>query len=837
MELIGSLLPWGTGGSWIFQYGDINAGTLERESFLVSEYGTSAKAKAAALKYQKLQQPRLEKVHIPAITAKSHGFSYDEWIKKPTAERQLIISTKFQDEARKIKRAAGGYEQTFTYKNKTYTIPTKFPEDQIPKLKKFLKSFKDWKAKGSNIQAYSTLKGRGPAFDNTEGDVWRRLIKYAKGEAPLGAGKTGTGALYKTIFDELKLPKKDLDIIKNFDKQSVWAVQAARAGLKGAEAHVADPLIEPILNFLKKNPGATETELFSAIRKTAGKNLTNGEITTAAVRAHANGASKLLMEARKEPLGEFRFKELRNITSLQLEKALGSLYAIFPNQIFRDFSGTVREFYKDNPTLRKRALDKLKAYGEIRVKIATELGIGKPGRGGAAFQFDHPISFKALKKGGDLAGAIRTNPIAGDVNQFKGALDKKLNEFQKNIIKGTNVEGNLKKIDTLKNINKTLFGKLAGDFTIDATGKIKVLDYGAKAVLDPTYNIAKSLEANLPLGQQIKKTIGGIKPQLTEVLGETGAKTFMAEAAKLKTFFNSETHTVQRHIANALDCGRAEGGRIGYALGTATINCVNTKLTNEPVQSSMRLRVAEGVGKIKPAATSFLKMLGRGGVKAAPFAAVAALGAVAEPLVKQFRNDDYSTYLSDPEQQGSMLLAMVEAETPKVDEEILKWQYPGMIGGAAAAIPGSSAVYKARRKPFKTRAAMGVPRAALGPVGKFLAGSFSPLGVAASLPISVAAQVKGGSEIEDIATDPFNWMGPAFASAGARMATRGMPQTGILAKAIRMGMSPGALRVLSRAGIYGLAASAGLTGYDWWKNRGKDKDDEFKVRTYKDDDD
>ena len=41
-----------------------------------------------------------------------------------------------------------------------------------------------------------------------------------------------------------------------------------------------------------------------------------------------------------------------------------------------------------------------------------------------------------------------------------------------------------------------------------------------------------------------------------------------------------------------------------------------------------------------------------------------------------------------------MLLATIEGETPKVDEEILKWQYPGMAAGAAAAIPGSSAVYE-----------------------------------------------------------------------------------------------------------------------------------------------
>ena len=37
-----------------------------------------------------------------------------------------------------------------------------------------------------------------------------------------------------------------------------------------------------------------------------------------------------------------------------------------------------------------------------------------------------------------------------------------------------------------------------------------------------------------------------------------------------------------------------------------------------------------------------------------------------------------------------MLLATIEGETPKVDEEILKWKYPGEIGAVAAgAIPGA----------------------------------------------------------------------------------------------------------------------------------------------------
>ena len=315
--------------------------------------------------------------------------------------------------------------------------------------------------------------------------------------------------------------------------------------------------------------------------------------------------------------------------------------------------------------------------------------------------------------------------------------------------------------------------------------------------------------------------------QETEALREPLSKYKPKDWAKLQTWlidsFKKGSVKEQRLTAAALNCPftKAEGGRIGYALGSATINCVNTKLTNEPVQSSMKLRVAEGVGKIKPAAINFLKLLGRGGLKAAPYAALAAAGAAIEPLVKFFRNDDPTTYLTDESQMKGMLLATIEGETPKVDEELLNWQYPGMAASAAAAIPGSSAMMKARKaKGF------GTPRAALGPVGKFLAGTFSPLGVAATLPISVAAQRKGGTEWGDIATDPLNWMAPAFASTGARMATRGMAPTGILAKALRMGMSPRTLSLVSRRfGMPGLAISAGMWGYDKWKNRSINDED------------
>ncbi len=291
-----------------------------------------------------------------------------------------------------------------------------------------------------------------------------------------------------------------------------------------------------------------------------------------------------------------------------------------------------------------------------------------------------------------------------------------------------------------------------------------------------------------------------------------------------KTFKNP---TALRQLGTFLGCpgtfkSYEEGGRVRLQTGGQGLaQCVDTKLKQPGAMEKLAALPEETsgpLGKLKNATRGFLGLLGRGGVRAAPYAAIAAVGAAAEPLVKQFRNDDPTTYMTDPDQQKGVLLSLVEAETPQVDEEILNWQYPGMVAGAAAAIPGSSAVYKARRKPFKTRAAMGPARAALGPVGKFLAGSFSPLAVAASLPVHIGAQVKGGAELEDIATDPFNWMGPAFASTGAKMATRGMPKTGILSKALRMEMSLGALRVLSRGGIFGLLASAGLKGYDIWQD-------------------
>ena len=308
--------------------------------------------------------------------------------------------------------------------------------------------------------------------------------------------------------------------------------------------------------------------------------------------------------------------------------------------------------------------------------------------------------------------------------------------------------------------------------------------------------------------------------------GELAATTLAAAKRNVVSTFLTAARTNQGGVCNIF---RAEGGRIGFAAGSNCVAQMESALKTDPIRTTEQITKLSGetgaLSKIKNVSGRFLSLLGRGGVKAAPLAALAAVGAAAEPLVKQFRNDDPSTYMTDIDQQKGVLLSLVEQETPTVDEEILKWQYPGQIAGAAAAVPGSGAVYKARRLPFKSvkrgidSAAMGTARAALGPVGKVLAGSFSPLGVAASLPIGIAAQRKGGTDWSDIATDPLNWVGPAFASAGAEMATKGV-RNPLLLKALRLGMSPRTLSVVSRRfGLPGLAVSAGMWGYDKWKNR------------------
>ena len=567
-----------------------------------------------------------------------------------------------------------------------------------------------------------------------------------------------------------------------------------------------------MLDVVKKNPDLTEQELFSGVRKLSKKTLSNGEIVTAAVQAHRNGAIRLLKEARKEKIGEFQLKNIQKFSSEELPPALKTIYNLFPAKVGRDFSTTLKDFYKDNPTLRKRALDKLKAYGKIRVEIQNTLGLGGRGPGKAAFQFDHPISFAALERSGDIAGAIRTNPIVGDVNQLKGQfLDRRLNVLQNAIIRGEDVKENIAKVEKLKNINQTLFGDLAGDFTIDNKGIIKVKDYGAPAILDEQYNIARSLQKNLPLGGQIKRTLasGALTPQLEEVLGTTSAQKFIAGSQKLVEFAKKDTNRICRIFGRA---GLQAGGQgCGKQMELA--------LEQDPVGTATKVQnlKPEGgaVNRIKGAATGFLNFLKGPGPKT--FGIGAGVGA-AVGLVKSFSNDDPTTYLSNEDQQKNMLVDMA-TDPISIDIErpaILDYQLPALgatiAGSTALAAPSTIKASKSRALGIETKKPRpGMAKTGLRVLGRGLGVAASPALLAPFMAGDIASQVAEGDSFTDIATDPLNYLYPAFADQTPKL-TRGLNPT--LQKVARLGLRGPALRLLSRAGIGGFAASAVIQGMD-----------------------
>jgi len=283
---------------------------------------------------------------------------------------------------------------------------------------------------------------------------------------------------------------------------------------------------------------------------------------------------------------------------------------------------------------------------------------------------------------------------------------------------------------------------------------------------------------------------------------------------------------------------KAAGGRVGYKAAGAVGSCpIIPALEAAPEQTMnelSKLRNQTGVlGRIGNAARGFLGALGKFGPKVGKFGALAAVGAVAQPLVRQFMNDDPSTYLTDPEQMKGMLLSTIEGERPKPRSEILDWSLTGAgVGATASAIPGMGAVYRARRKPFtrmvegvagkkvpQTRPGMGVLRSAtIGPAMKLVSGMFTPAGLLATEPLRIAQKRREGESWGEIAKDPVAWMGPAFAPSMTRMATRGMKAGSGLATILRLGLPRAAMGLMGPIGWAGLAISTGLTGYDLWND-------------------
>ena len=248
----------------------------------------------------------------------------------------------------------------------------------------------------------------------------------------------------------------------------------------------------------------------------------------------------------------------------------------------------------------------------------------------------------------------------------------------------------------------------------------------------------------------------------------------------------------------------------GKASGGSALKCVDAvedALQNNPQKLAQE---ASKIGKFKQAATGFLGFLKSGGFKTFGVAGLA--GGAAAALVKEFRNDDITSYLSNEDQQKNMLVDMAtQPIAPDFERpSILDYQLPAVGASLAASTAlGAPSTIKASRSRGLGVEQKGLIRTGGRVLGRGLGIAASPGILAPLAAMDIANQISEGDSAADIATNPFNYTYPLFAEQTDKL-TRGLNPT--FRKVARLGMSKPALRLLSRAGIGGLAASLAIQG-------------------------
>ena len=265
--------------------------------------------------------------------------------------------------------------------------------------------------------------------------------------------------------------------------------------------------------------------------------------------------------------------------------------------------------------------------------------------------------------------------IDADINQknlanFQGKLSTAVNNTR-NIISRlragdkTTSYGALKKIlSDFQSERKTYSETIKNNFPGKNFNLPDIVLGTESEILSNDFDIADKVYSSKNLQKWKDQGIDIAKHAKTEGYAMTGAdkKTsflFRDLVNTSKDLFKKASAPEQYEIAFKLGCvgDNADGGRIGFALGTGTVTCVNKKLADETHLPKLTALDDSSplLGKMKNAANTFFNVAKKGG----KFGAFAAVGAAGAGLVKEFRNDDPSTYLSNENQQKNMLIDML----------------------------------------------------------------------------------------------------------------------------------------------------------------------------------
>ena len=283
--------------------------------------------------------------------------------------------------------------------------------------------------------------------------------------------------------------------------------------------------------------------------------------------------------------------------------------------------------------------------------------------------------------------------------------------------------------------------------------------------------------------------------------------------------------------------------------GGSVVSCVDAvdeALEKDPKKLAQDINKSNQGGafnKLKSSSTKFLTALkenpnllrGSLGSKVALGLGTIAAGAGAGALVKQFKSDDPSTYLTDTSQMEGMLIADVDQLGKGVEDNILLDNQFKLEAAAAAGVtaPIAKKVFQTARGvgetgPLpegvgRTRAALGLSK---GVLGKGLWALGAPIVALPSTVGYVAQDIRAGKDAEEIATNPLNYLGAAFMNPAVKALGRAGATRGLLGIASLGLAGTAALPALSiGAGL----ATLGTLGYQGYKLfTGRNREDEFR---------
>ena len=387
---------------------------------------------------------------------------------------------------------------------------------------------------------------------------------------------------------------------------------------------------------------------------------------------------------------------------------------------------------------------------------------------------------------------VRSDINEGPLAQYQGRLSRSIGRVQDALA-----------VDDVKGAQKIADDLIANVPTYKGFKDLSKTQLESLAL--PEIKIGKKIDPSIFSPAQLNE----YKAKGLDIQAMTDREGFYLDPKGRKPFFSVSSTQLKKVASNLSEKDKLAVCSL-LSRGGLPGDCA-AAIDNNPVKAAQVFEQAPATNtsmqKLKTAATGFLKS---GGFKTFGVAGLA--GGAAAALVKEFRNDDITSYLSNEDQQKNMLVDMAtQPIAPDFERpSILDYQLPAVGASLAASTAlGAPSTIKASRSRGLGVEQKGLIRTGGRVLGRGLGIAASPGILAPLAAMDIANQISEGDSAADIATNPFNYTYPLFAEQTDKL-TRGLNPT--FRKVARLGMAKPALRLLSRAGIAGLGASLAIQG-------------------------